>query len=613
MLPDPMTNRKLRLRGWLWIVAGLCLLVALAGAGITVAFLLPEEHDETGLSSLETELSRVPPGDLSADESNNLRFLREGLKLSRDLYTVFAALWGSPTFAEIAANEQVHLDATALLMARYGLTDKVASNPVGVFDSPQIQSLYDDLRGQGESSLSLALQSAAALEELDILDRESSMTTIDSDDLLLIYRALLRATGQHLWDLARAVERFTGEAYSPRYLDPFVYEELMAAGGEVSADALLLRAAPKECGKQTIRRLTRRLKLSRSPTSIDALRTRLCSSDIDIYGSPVRELVLSGTQVNLQVLKTSRAQFPSWVDSNSPAVWSENVLSVFNSSPDGAFLTRGESTEALSERRAIDLPLPERPGTVWIEAVWRDPSDGTLYGWYHFEPADLPCYPLTAPLIGAAVSYDGGASWEDRGFVIENGFGYDCSYNNGYFVGGNGDFTVIVGPEGRYFYFLFSNYIGPADEIGVNLARSAIEDRGQPGTVTKYYRGGWDEPGLGGRATAIFTSSTGWRGPRVEAFWGPSVHWNAYLGSYVALLNHTNGRNWEQEGIYIVFSRDLVTWTTPEKVLKSNDWYPQVMGMGAAGTDSAAGRFMRVYVGGVSTFLLEFTRRAPPS
>jgi hypothetical protein len=239
-----------------------------------------------------------------------------------------------------------------------------------------------------------------------------------------------------------------------------------------------------------------------------------------------------------------------------------------------------------------------------------------MYGWYHFEPHDLECYPLTAPLIGAALSYDGGMSWEDQGLIIDNPYGYDCAFDNEYFVGGAGDFTVILGPGGEHFYFLYSTYIGPSEELGVAVARSSYEDRGQPGSVWKYFDGAWDEPGLGGVNTALIPSEEDWAGPEFDAFWGPSVHWNTYLQQYVMLLNRSDSRYWRQEGIYIAFSDDLVSWTSPERIIESNDWYPQVVGLGSNGTDSVAGRFMRVFVGGVSRYVMEFskpndTARAP--
>ena len=53
-------------------------------------------------------------------------------------------------------------------------------------------------------------------------------------------------------------------------------------------------------------------------------------------------------------------------------------------------------------------------------------ANGWLLGWYHNEPAHyIPDeyqvgrqYPMTAPFIGAAISYDNGLSWDDLGLVL---------------------------------------------------------------------------------------------------------------------------------------------------------------------------------------------------
>jgi hypothetical protein len=369
----------------------------------------------------------------------------------------------------------------------------------------------------------------------------------------------------------------------------------------------LLRARPRECGKALLGRVERHRQAPEVPGA-EEIRLRFCSSEVDVFGSPTKVFALEGFQATIAVAEAARIQFPSWADSNSPAFWSDGMISVFNSSPEGAYVARGESVENLGAPLPVDIQPLERPGRAWLEAVWRDPETALLYGWYHFEPEDLPCYPLTAPVIGAAVSEDGGITWLDRGFVIENAHEFDCDYENGYFVGGSGDFSVVAGTAGDYFYFVYTNYVGDAGEVGVAMARSAYEDRGQPGSVWNYYLGAWEEPGLGGPKTALFPSSTGWRGPHVESYWGPSVHWNRTLQAYVALLNHTDGTSWEQEGIYIAVSQDMENWTRPQKLFDSTDWYPQVMGLGLGGTDSNAGRFLRFYIGGISTFVLEFVR-----
>jgi hypothetical protein len=313
--------------------------------------------------------------------------------------------------------------------------------------------------------------------------------------------------------------------------------------------------------------------------------------------------LLSGVDVAFELRSVEPHHFPGWTDSNSPAFWQDGRLVLFNSA-EQPVRSVGTSLETLGDPVDVWCTPCDRPGGRWLEAVWPDPSSGTLYGWYHFEPADLAC--LTAPVIGAATSRDGGLTWTDQGVVLQNPHPIDCAHQNGYFAGGNGDFHVIPDREERYFYFLYSNYAGPAAEQGVCLARSPFAERGQPGTVRKLFRGAFDQPGLGGRATPVFPSSTGWAGPHVESFWGPSVHWNEHLQRYVALINHTHGSEWEQEGVYIAFSPDLQRWTAPQKFLESNVWYPQLIGLFPGGTDTRAGQTSRLYVSGASEYELVF-------
>ncbi|HLF80096.1 MAG TPA: hypothetical protein VJB57_21660 [Dehalococcoidia bacterium] len=312
-----------------------------------------------------------------------------------------------------------------------------------------------------------------------------------------------------------------------------------------------------------------------------------------------------GVKAKFRLASVEPIHFPGPVDSNSPAFWSNGELVVFNSFMRPQRST-GPSVDKLGEAVEVSCSPCDRGGGRWLEAVWKDESSNILYGWYHFEPDDLACQ--TAPIIGAAISRDEGRSWQDQGTVLASAYPIDCSYQNGYFAGGHGDFTVILDEESRYFYFLFSTYDGPLEEQGVAVARSSFAAKGQPGTAFKHYKGEWNQPGVGGRASAIFASPTGWKGPFVDAYWGPSVHWNPYLERYVALLNRTSGTNWQQEGVYITFSSNLFDWTAPRRLFDANTWYPQVIGIGPDGTDRHAGRSARVYVGGISVFLIDFER-----
>jgi hypothetical protein len=308
---------------------------------------------------------------------------------------------------------------------------------------------------------------------------------------------------------------------------------------------------------------------------------------------------------------------PGLVDSNSPAFWRDGVLHVYNS--DGTpYLVRAGNQYVLYDGEFTPIQIDTRAHfPMRIEAVWQDPY-GTVYAWYHHEPRNV-CrgLPLTAPQIGALVSEDGGYTFIDLGIVLTAPDAPDCNAKNGFFAGGHGDFSVILDREQRYFYFLFDHYGGTPADQGVAIARLAIEDVAFPaGAVWKYYNGEWTEPGLGGKVTPIFPATVAWQEQNTDSYWGPSIHWNEYLGSYVALMNRACcGPRWPQEGIYVTFNRDLADpagWSAPHKVMDGSDvgyepgWYPQVLGLVPEETDTLASQFARLYIKGLSSWMIEF-------
>ena len=297
-------------------------------------------------------------------------------------------------------------------------------------------------------------------------------------------------------------------------------------------------------------------------------------------------------QQTIEIRPASVVTLPGPTDSNSPGHWWNGSFVLFNAMG-VPYRTHGSDQFSLSNSTAV-LFGANQPEPLWIEATWID-DDGTLFAWYHHEPPGLcPGEYLTAPKIGAMVSYDNGVTFQDLGFVLVSGDALDCSSQNGYFAGGNGDFTVIADATRGYFYFLFSNYGGDVTSQGVAVARMAFQDRFNPsGTVLKYYNGSFTEPGLGGRVSPTFPATVSWSQPAADAFWGPSVHWNTALNQYVMLLNHSCcAPDWPQEGIYLSMNPDLSDpsgWTTPVRVLNAYQWYPQVLGEDPGGTDKTAG------------------------
>lgn len=310
--------------------------------------------------------------------------------------------------------------------------------------------------------------------------------------------------------------------------------------------------------------------------------------------------------IRVHLLPATEHKMPSSIDSNSPVFWEGNTIYMFNSTGE-TVRSAGHSLEQVGNRqKGPFVPKPARKGGRWIESIWKDQKSGVLYGWYHLEPAGLPCGAV--PEIGAATSTDNGLTWIDQGIVLQNGYGIDCTFNNGFFSGGNGDFSVILDPKKEYFYFLFGNYQGPVSEQGIGIARSRFANRGQPSTVWKYFNSAWQQPGLKGQVTPIFRTVTGWKGPQFDNFWGPAVHWNTYLKKYVALLNRTIQHGWLQEGVYITVSDNLLQWSTPVKIAYNVGWYPQVIGLEKGETDSRLGHFGRLYITGYSLRYLQFEK-----
>lgn len=311
-------------------------------------------------------------------------------------------------------------------------------------------------------------------------------------------------------------------------------------------------------------------------------------------------------------------------DSNSPLHWDRDTLYVFNSY-DHSWRSSGPDLLHLGGRIPVVLPGADQTLSIWIEATWKD-EDGTLFGGYHYEP-DLICFSNrhlpTMPRIGWIRSADNGATWEDLGYVIEaKPCAVKCDTKSPWDAGGTGDFVFLPDQRREYVYFFGTSYDPEPGQQGVFAARMRFADRNDPsGKVMKWHQGAWSEPGLGGRLTPVFAAERDYHRVDGAMFWGPAIHWNTYLESYVMMLNHAVDTRLSSDGIYISFNRRLDDpngWTKPKMILDStgiravmagasvsesklkNGWYPQVIGAMRGETDKLAGRTARFFMAGVS-------------
>jgi hypothetical protein len=324
--------------------------------------------------------------------------------------------------------------------------------------------------------------------------------------------------------------------------------------------------------------------------------------------------------VTITLEKTEPYQFPSAADCNSPVWWHDGVMHVLTATGH-PILSTGKSLKELSAWGPITF-TGWRDGGRWIESVHQE-DDGILLGWYHNEPAHLVPeelqegrqFRMTAPFIGAAISYDQGKTWDDLGLVLAGDEDtLELEHYNFWFAGGNGDFTVILDREQDYFYFLFSGYYKDTAQQGICLARMRHEHRFSPvGKVMKWHLGKWDQPGLLGELTPIFPVKSSWYNEQPDAFWGPSVHWNTTIQKFVILLNRAIDPTWKQGGIYISIADDLADparYTQPVLLLEHSGWYPQIIGCrpNDKETDREAGQNSRLFIHGHSNYLLSFSR-----
>jgi hypothetical protein len=175
----------------------------------------------TGTSVLD-----IPASELSADEAAALLFMREEEKLARDVYNFLYTTWSQPTFQNIAASEQKHMDEIKALLDRYGLADP-ALEP-GQFTDPNLQALYTQLTAQGSLSLADALKVGAAIEEIDIRDLQTRLAQTDNADIQQVYNNLMSGSYSHLQAFTSVLLTQTGETYQPQYLSADQYQSILA-------------------------------------------------------------------------------------------------------------------------------------------------------------------------------------------------------------------------------------------------------------------------------------------------------------------------------------------------------------------------------------------------
>lgn len=222
-------------RHFLLLIASSTLLSACGGgggstytptAGNPLISVDSEGNTSVDTTNLTTQLASLPVQSLSEQEQQSLLFMREEEKLAHDVYIGLYRQWLVPVFNNIANSELTHTQAVRTLLDRYALPDPAATTGEGVFLNTTLQSLYNSLLAQGSTSLTEALKVGAAIEEIDILDLVSAMTSIDNEDILLVYASLMKGSRNHLRSFVSQLQR-QGVNYVPQYLSQADYDAIV--------------------------------------------------------------------------------------------------------------------------------------------------------------------------------------------------------------------------------------------------------------------------------------------------------------------------------------------------------------------------------------------------
>ena len=214
--------------------------------------------------------------------------------------------------------------------------------------------------------------------------------------------------------------------------------------------------------------------------------------------------------------------------------------------------------------------------------VYRDPATGNLLMFYHAEKWPAGDAAQFYALYGMAKSTDGGDTWYDLGEIVtpEVPFVDEVPPGTAPHARGVGlpaaPFIII----GEYFYVYAKDrpsYEQPI--IWLTVARALIQDvvsaANDRDTVVpwyKYFNGGWNEPGLGGKASSLETDNRPMR--------QLDIAYNDYLGKYVAAVSAAIGP--DRDIVYLMESPDGLTWSN-RRVIDEGPFskgYPTIIGGG---------------------------------
>jgi hypothetical protein len=117
--------------------------------------------------------------------------------LAHDVYLTLYQQWGSKVFGNILESETTHQQRVEDLLDSFAVEDPRDSE-LGVFNDPELQSLYDNLIAKGLTSAVDAFEVGVIIEEKDIADIQVQLATTTDPQIRLVLESLLKGSQNHL-------------------------------------------------------------------------------------------------------------------------------------------------------------------------------------------------------------------------------------------------------------------------------------------------------------------------------------------------------------------------------------------------------------------------------
>ncbi|HEX3600987.1 MAG TPA: PEP-CTERM sorting domain-containing protein [Lacipirellulaceae bacterium] len=269
-----------------------------------------------------------------------------------------------------------------------------------------------------------------------------------------------------------------------------------------------------------------------------------------------------------------------WPDGNIGVVSDGNGLyDFYSANGPSPVKTTGTLTNPGGSKKSVSIKnVPKAFDYVAGGPVYQDPYSGARIMVYHAELQNKSFKNYYSEL-GLAISTDG-QTFKDLGIIIKP------NVPSGQTDVGGGSFAIVNG----YFNVYYRDFLADGSRSEVAVARAPIADllqnslMGRSTAFTKYYNGGWSQPGIGGIGSALEVGNpfNSWS----------AASYNTYLNQVVLVSSQ-----WTNDGgdLYMATSSDGVNFS-PRQALAADpgeQFYPSIVGTGA--DPSQSGQSFYVY------------------